>query len=127
MSEMYGPERLRGDLESLGYKATVMNGNDSQVYVIMLGFEVSSGRFAGCVIDLGVMGVANYPQGVAAAVHVRATPQLFEKTDTQAGVRNIQDSPLGPDWRYWSKNFNWESEKTTRRLISQINRIFEDA
>lgn len=127
MNEMYGPQRLKRDLEDLGFKVTLINGSDGQVYAVMLEFEVASGRFAGRIVDLGIMAVANFPQGVAAAIQIKADPQLFEKTDSESGVRNIQDSPLGPEWRYWSKNFNWECEKTTRRLISQINRIFEDA
>src|SRR5437773_6543276 len=116
MCEMYGPQRLSRDLEALGFAITTMNGNDGQVYVVISGFEVPSGRFAGRLIDIGLMAVANYPQGVAAAIQVRAVPQLFETIDTVSGVRNIKESPLGPEWRYWSKNFNWESEKTTRRL-----------
>lgn len=124
---MYGPEKLKRDLEALGFKVTEMQGTDAQPYEVILGFEVPSGRFAGRIIDLGLQALPNYPQGAPAAIQVRAMPQLFEPTDTASGVRNIKASPLGPDWRYWSKNFNWECEKTTRRLISQINKIFEDA
>ncbi|MFN0279337.1 MAG: hypothetical protein ACKVRN_12140 [Pyrinomonadaceae bacterium] len=127
MSVTYGAERLKSDLEALGFKVTISNGSDSQPYVVVGGFEIPTGRFGGRVIDLGIMAVANYPQGVASAIQVNADPQLFEKTDSESGVRNIQDSPLGPEWLYWSKNFNWDGEKTTRRLISQINRIFDDA
>ncbi|MGE3757640.1 MAG: hypothetical protein AB7H97_07785 [Pseudobdellovibrionaceae bacterium] len=127
MSVNYGAERLKSDLEALGFKVTISNGSDGQPYVVMCGFEIQTGRFVGRSIDLGVMAVANYPQGVASAIQVKANPQLFEKTDSQSGVRNILDSPLGDEWRYWSKNFSWDGEKTTRRLISQINRIFDDA
>lgn len=127
MSIIFGAERLKSDLEALGFKVTISNGNDGQPYVVIIGFEIPTGRFGRRIIDLGVMAVANYPQGVASALQVKADPQLFEKTDSESGVRNIQDSPLGVEWRYWSKNFNWEGEKTTRRLISQINRIFDDA
>lgn len=127
MNMIYGAERLKSDLEILGFRVAILNGNDDQPYGVISGFEIPTGRFGGRVIDLGIMAVANYPQGVASAIQVKADPQLFEKTDSQSGVRNVQDSPLGPEWRYWSKNFNWDGEKTTRRLISQINRIFDDA
>ncbi len=127
MNIIYGAERLKSDLETLGFDVAILNGNDGQRYGVISGFEIPTGRFGGRVIDLGIMAVANYPQGVASAIQVKADPQLFEKTDSQSGVRNIQESPLGPEWRYWSKNFNWDGEKTTRRLISQINRIFDDA
>ena len=127
MNTFYGTERLKGDLETLGFKVTILNGSDGQPYAVIRGFEVPVGRFGGLIIDLGIMAVANYPQGVASAIQVKANPQLYETTDTQSGVRNIQPSPLGFEWRYWSKNFNWDGEKSTRRLVSQINRIFEDA
>lgn len=127
MNVIYGVDRLRSDLGVLGFKTATVTGGDGQPYVVICGFEVPVGRFVGRIIDLGIMAVANYPQGVASAIQVKANPQLFEKTDSQSGVRNIQDSPLGAEWLYWSKNFNWDGEKTTRRLISQINKIFEDA
>lgn len=127
MSMIYGAERLKSDLEALGFNVAILNGNDGQPYDVIRGFEVQTGRFVGRIIDLGIMAVANYPQGVASAIQVKADPQLFEKSDSESGVRNIQDSPLGHEWRYWSKNFNWDGERTTRRLISQINRIFDDA
>lgn len=127
MSIIYGAERLKSDLETLGFHVAILNGSDGQPYGIISGFEIPTGRFGGRIIDLGIMAVANYPQGVASAIQIRADPQLLEKTDSQSGVRNIQDSPLGAEWRYWSKNFSWVGEKTTRRLISQINRIFDDA
>ena len=44
-----------------------------------------------------------------------------------SGVRNVIPSPLGPDWRYWSHNFGWTGERSTRELMAQVNRIFHDA
>jgi hypothetical protein len=40
---------------------------------------------------------------------------------------NIIASPLGPEWRYWSHNFNWggERERSAARLLFQVNAIFE--
>ncbi len=127
MSAEFGPERLVADLKKLGYDADVVRAGDGNFYALMRGFEVALGRFAGRVIDLAVMALPDYPRTVAAAIHVRATPQLLEKSDTAPGVRNIIDSPLGADWRYWSKNLNWTGERDTRRLISQINGIFANA
>jgi hypothetical protein len=126
-SEIYGSDRLKLDLVRLGFNVTIMLGSDGQNYAVIHGFEIQSGLFKGRVVDVGIMAVPNYPQGVASAIQVRAKPQLFENTDSISGVRNIQPSPLGDEWRYWSKNFNWAAERTTRRLVSQINRIFEDA
>jgi len=124
---MYGAERLLFDLKELGYDAELIVGHDGNKFGVIRKYEVEIGRFMGRVIDLGIMATQDYPRSVAAAIHVKAEPQLFEKEDTIPNVRNIIDSGLGADWRYWSKNFNWEVERTTRRLLSQINTIFKDA
>lgn len=123
---MYGLERLRKDLESMNYAVEVIVGSDNQSYTVIRKYEIGFGRFAGREIDLGIMAIANYPQAVPAAIQVRANPQLIEIGHVP-NVRNIQASPLGSEWLYWSKNFNWDVERSTRRLISQINTIFKDA
>lgn len=124
---MFGPERLLFDLQKLGYEAEIVVGSDNNSFVIIRGYEVLLGRFAGRIIDLGIMATADYPRSVASAIHVKAKPQLLEKSDTVPNVRNITDSALGTEWRYWSKTFNWNGEHNTRRLISQVNTIFKDA
>lgn len=45
-------------------------------------------------------------------------------SDSVSNVRNVIASSLGAEWRYWSKNFEWTCEKSTRRLLSQVNEIF---
>jgi hypothetical protein len=123
---MYGSERLLDDLIALGYQVEIAKVGDNS-YAVISDYEVMLGRFKGRKIDLGILAPPDYPKSVASAIHVRVNPQLFEKSDTLANVRNITDSQLGTEWRYWSKNFNWNGEKTTRRLLSQINKIFNDA
>ena len=120
----FGAERLAEDLTALGY--TVRQESDAQnnPFVIIVGFIIELGQFAGRVIDLGIPAPANYPQGVGSAIHVRSHPHLFETTDTVPNVRNITASSLGPEWRFWSRNFGWTEERSTRRLMSQINEIF---
>ncbi len=124
---MYGAERLLADLRELGFDAEIVDGNEGSKYTIIHKYEIAIGRFAGRIIDLGIMATADYPRSVTSAIHVKAEPQLLEKTDTIPNVRNIIDSNLGTDWRYWSHNFNWTTERNTRRLISQINTIFDNA
>ncbi len=125
--DVYGAERLLSDLQKLGFKSEIVKGIDNQTYSVIYKYEVEIGRFAGQIIDLGLLATNDYPRSVASAIHVKVEPQLLEKKDTIPNVRNITDSGLGPEWRYWSKNFNWSGEQTTRRLISQINTIFKDA
>ena len=123
---MYGPERLVSDLKELGFEAQVVDGGANQ-FAVVVKYEIEIGRFIGQIIDLGIMATADYPRTCASAIHIRADPQLLEKSDSVPNVRNITDSNLGPEWRYWSHNFQWTEERTTRRLISQINGIFKDA
>jgi len=123
---MYGPERLVSDLEELGFTAQLVAAGDNR-FAVVPQYEVEIGRFVGRVIDLGILATPDYPRTVASAIHIRANPQLLEKSDTVPNVRNITDSQLGAEWRYWSHNFQWTEERSTRRLISQINGIFKDA
>ncbi|HEV2149801.1 MAG TPA: E2/UBC family protein [Longimicrobiaceae bacterium] len=124
---MYGPERLLRDLGEIGYEVERVTGADGNVYAVIRGFVVPVGRFADRVIDLGLLAPPDYPRNVGSSIHVRATPQLLEYGSVP-GVRNIIQSGLGPEWRYWSHNFGWGAgERSTRRLLSQINRIFAHA
>lgn len=122
---IYGPKRLLSDLLELGYEAKLVEGGENQFAIFP--YEVPLGRFAGRHIQLGVLAPPDFPRTVAAAIHVKSNPHLFDKTDSETNIRNIQDSPLGSEWRYWSHNFQWTEERTTRRLISQINTIFNNA
>jgi hypothetical protein len=127
VSTSYGPPRLLADLIELGYPAELVESPKKKPFIVIGGYVVELGKFAGRTIDLGLAATADFPKTVASSIHVRADPQLYEKTDTLAKVRNIIDSELGPEWRYWSKNFGWTGERSARRLMSQINRIFQDA
>lgn len=124
----FGPERLLKELVDLGYEPELVTDKGGQQYVILRKYEVPLGRFSGKLIDLGLLATSDFPKSVGASIHVRAAPQLFEKSDTQANVRNIIDSGLGAEWRYWSKNFNWnQQQQTARRLMAQIAGIFSHA
>lgn len=123
---MYGVDRLLMDLRELGHEAVRMTAG-GQEFAVIRSFTVPLGRFAGQEIDLGLPAPPNYPASVGASIHVRSTPHLFDRSDTVPNVRNILESPLGPEWRYWSINFGWIGERTTRRLLSQINTVFNNA
>lgn len=124
---IFGPPRLCADLSALGLTVVTIPAADGSIFVVTRDFEVSCGRFIGRVIDLGVQATPDFPRTVASAIHVKATPQLYDYGDTVPGTRNIARSALGLDWRYWSHNFGWNGEKTARRLMSQINTIFANA
>lgn len=123
----YGPERLTSDLNALGFSPELVKGSDNGTYAVIRDFEVLLGRFAGRIIDLGIPATADFPRTVGASIHVRAVPQLFKIGDSVPNRRNIIESKLGSEWCYWSHNFSWTEEKTSRRLLSQINGIFAHA
>lgn len=124
---MYGLERLLTDLRALGHDSRELVAPDGTKFALISSFSVLCGRFAGRVIDLALQATPDFPMSVAASIHVRAAPQLYDYADTVPNVRNITKSALGDDWRYWSHNFGWQGEGTARRLMSQINGIFDRA
>ena len=124
---MYGPERLVAELRELGHAAELVTANGN--FAVIRDFEIPLGRFVGRIIDLGIPTTPDFPRSIGASIHVRCTPQLFEKTDTVPNVRNIIDSGLGPEWRYWSHNFGWQGEtgRSAARLMAKVNGVFERA
>lgn len=123
----FGPERFMEELKTLGYKPELTVASDGNQYVILRDYVVPLGKFSGRTIELGMLATSDFPLSVTSAIHVRASPQLYEKTDSIPNTRNITDSKLGPDWRYWSINFNWKKGYSARRLMSKINTVFQNA
>jgi hypothetical protein len=124
---MYGLSRLLHELRELGYAVDEAVAQGTR-FAILSAFQVPCGQFADRVIDLGIPATPDFPRTVASSIHVRAEPQLFDYGDTQPGKRNIIRSPLGPEWRYWSHNFQWRGQdRGARRLMSQIHGIFSHA
>lgn len=124
---MDGPERFFQDLEALGLSNERVTTPDGQAFAVFRSFEVPSGRFQGRLIDLALPAVISYPQAVAACIHVCSSPPLFDYLDSLPNVRNIIQSPLGEEWRYWSRAFAWSSDHTLLDLMSQINTVFHHA
>lgn len=123
----YGTDRLVADLAALGHNVEKRTVNSAE-FAVIPAYEIAVGQFAHRIIDLGIQATSDFPRSVHAAIHVRADPQLYEVVHSVPKVRNIVASQLGPDWRYWSYNFGWAGgERSARRLMSQINTIFERA
>lgn len=124
---IYGSECFISDFTNLGFQPELVKGVDGQLYAVFKDFEVPIGKFSGRIIDLALIIPSDYPRIVHSSIHVKATPQLFEKNDTLSGVRNIVDSGLGIKWRYWSCAFRAEPEDTAKHLMSQIIGVFRRA
>lgn len=120
-----GPEKMAEDLKLLGLQPELVKGPDGNTYAVMKDFKIELGKFAGRVIDLSILALPDYPRMVHSSIHIKADPQLYEKTDSVQGVRNIVDSGLGPEWRYWSFAFKATPEDTAANLMMQINGVFK--
>jgi hypothetical protein len=124
----FGIEKLLADLKELGFShAEPLLDPNNISFGLIREFEVGTGRFSGRRVDLAIPAPAEYGRLVGSAIHVRSTPHLLDKPDTLPGVRNITDSSLGGEWRYWSHQFIYYPEETTKLLMLQINGVFRHA
>lgn len=122
---MFGIAKLMDDLRALDhlYVEHIQDPSGNS-FALLPKFEVVVGRFAGRIVELAIPAPSDYGRTVGAAIHLRSNPHLLEKSDTVPGVRNITDSSLGVDWRYWSHRFEYYPEDTTKFLMLQINGVF---
>lgn len=125
MSALYGIDRFIQDLSELGYSPEKVVTEDNANYAVIRNFEVPVGRFQGRIIDLGIPVPNDYPRLVGTSIHIKSTPQLLEYTDKIPNVRNIIESKIGQEWRYWSFRLEAFPENTAKNLIFQIHGIFQ--
>ncbi|PKP08608.1 MAG: hypothetical protein CVU09_14785 [Bacteroidetes bacterium HGW-Bacteroidetes-4] len=125
MSE-YGKERLYNDLISDGYSPEYLSDNKGMDYVVITEYVVQFGIFKGQEIALAIPVPKDYPRTAGASIHVKSNPHLLDIKDTIKGKRNIINSNIGNEWRYWSFRFNLSPENPTNDLMSQINGIFKN-
>ena len=118
-----GAQRLVQDLCDQGYKETrlLADSNGTQ-YVSIPEFVVPAGTFAGRAINLAIPAPTDYPRSSIASIHIQASPHLVNFGNTV--TRNVINSPLGPDWQYWSYQFQLSPTNPTLKLLAQINAIF---
>ncbi len=125
---LFGIEKLIYDLTELGF-SNVQHIRDlqSNSFALVEKFEVPIGRFAGRIVDLAIPAPNDYGRVVGSAIHLRSTPHLLEKRDSIPNVKNITDSSLGADWRYWSHRFEFNTNEPTKHLMLQINGVLRHA
>jgi len=124
---IYGIYAFKADLEALSYpNLLTQKGSDHVDYLIIPSFVIPIGRFEGKVIDLAIPVPTDYPRTVGASIHVKSNPHILDKSDSQPKIRNIIDSSLGEEWRYWSFRFIPQNEKTAENLMHQINGVFKN-
>lgn len=118
-------QKFLDDLVALGYTPELVTASSNQQFAIIRNYQIEIGRFAGKIIDLGLPAQLDYPRMVGQSIHIKSDPILLDKSDSQSGVRNIIDSPLGQEWRYWSYRFTAYPEETAKQLMIQVNGVFK--
>ncbi|GGB79794.1 MULTISPECIES: E2/UBC family protein [Deinococcus] len=95
--------QLEATLKAQGFTTEAVMTAGGQSFVLLRGFPVTSGRFEGRVIDLGLEVQPNALPG--SALHVHADPPLLRPGSHPQGYNIMENqSALGPTWQYWSFN-----------------------
>ena len=111
-------DKLAEELRKLGY--TVDDFGRQKGVVVVRDFQINVGKHAGMVVDVGIPGT-DFPFTPPAGIHLR--PQLAPN-----GQNNINPSPLGSDWQYWSRRLtDWQQDRSAHHIISYVNRVMLDA
>jgi hypothetical protein len=106
---------LATELRAMGVDAL----DSPQGFVTIRGHRIVLGRRAGEAVDVALSGL-DYPLTPPAGVHIRAT--------WGADRPNVMASPLGSDWRYWSRRLSeWRGLNSPHSIIAYVNRILADA
>lgn len=109
-------------LRKLGFEPEELKDN-----IIGFKYMIPVGRFQGKEVRIGLMVNDDFPATPPPGPHI--SPRLLplnnvSKEHPQGG---IHESPLGPDWQYWSRPFaNWkETDKTVRSYMAHLRKLFE--
>lgn len=110
---------LAEQLRQLGFEVDL--GFAQHNVVVINGYDVKIGCYSGRRVRLGIP-AQDFPYTAPAGLHI--SPLL-----AQNGVANVNPSPLGVDWQYWSRRLeDWkESDRTARHVISYINKVLLNA
>jgi hypothetical protein len=84
---------------------------------VLFEYRVPVGRMRGDVVQVGLQPV-NYPMNPPPGPHI--SPAV----DHPGG--GSSQSPLGANWRYWSRPFvNWSSNRTAKAYMAHIRHLFD--
>jgi hypothetical protein len=106
---------LADSLNRIGIFAEDLPGG----FVKLPGYEVHLGRHKGEIVDVAIVGV-DFPLTPPAGVHIGAA--------WGADRQNVNPSPLGESWRYFSRRHpDWSGRNLLHVLLAYINRVLGDA
>lgn len=89
-------DELEAYLRTLGLTVEGLTGNDRQPYIVIRQYTIPAGSLAGRSCDVALLRTPAVPYVAPPALHTR--PALIP-----LGQRNTSQSPIGPDWQYWSR------------------------
>jgi hypothetical protein len=109
-------------LRALGFKVEERKDN-----FVVFPYLIPVGKFARKEIVLGLQVNGDAPLNPPGGPHV--SPRLLPQRPNQEPHPHggIHESPLGPEWQYWSRPFNaWkDGERSARRYMAHILALFD--
>jgi len=108
---------LIAQLKALGFDS---HSEHTQHGVVTIpAFNIELGPYAGRTIALAFAG-NDFPKTPPAGLHVQ--PHL-----RPLNVKNVSQSPIGPDWQYWSRRLpDWQLDRSGRHIMSYVRKVLLD-
>lgn len=103
----------------LGYSVEKISGNDNKEYVVIKDYIIRTGRLEHRKCNVAFESVLAVPYVFPAAIHTNPTSLLED-----INVHGTQASPIGEDWRYWSRQL--DKQPTPKNIVVHIATIFRD-
>ncbi len=109
-------EELEAHFRALGWKIE-HSGAGPQTFIIIRDYVIPTGSLAGRFCDIAIERTTTVPYVAPPAIHTR--PALVT-----IGSLSTMQSPLGPDWQYWSRVVR--GQPTPQRIVAHIATIFSE-
>jgi len=107
-------DELERQLNGIGFKT---NRIPEHKILVIEDYVIGAGPHASKTVRLG-LSAGDFPFTPPAGIHV--SPKL--RPD---GQNNINASPLGNEWQYWSRRLpDWSTDRSARHIIAYINKVF---
>jgi Prokaryotic E2 family E len=113
------PDDLEDFLRALGLTVERVTDSNATVYTVAREVDITTGGLRGTRCDVAIQRVETNPYVVPSAIHTR--PVLVPMGGAPL---NTSQSPIGPDWQYWSRRF--DHTPTPRRIWAHILTVLGD-
>lgn len=125
-----GVDRLIADLRGLGHAAEGPFESNKWQWLVIQGYTIAAGRFAGEVVRLAVPVPSEFPAVPPGGLYI--SPKLVP--DAEMGGLNIHDrsgetKELGGEWQYWSRPIaegTWRPGLGAKRLVAHWNTVMSN-